>query len=116
MNPKQGEIYLVDFEPSMGSEYQKMRPALIIENNFYIPKSNIITLLPITSQIEKAMSLDVIIPKDVGNKLIKDSIIKIQYISTFDKIRLIKHIGICSSEILTKVFTNLATYLKYSTI
>lgn len=28
--PARGEIWLVDFDPSVGSEYQKVRPALVV--------------------------------------------------------------------------------------
>ena len=31
--PKRGEIYLVNFDPTVGSEIQKTRPALILQNN-----------------------------------------------------------------------------------
>lgn len=50
---KNGEIWLVNFDPSFGHEYQKVRPALVIESDFYIPLGNLITVLPISSQIQK---------------------------------------------------------------
>ena len=31
--PKRGEIYLVNFDPTVGSEIQKTRPALILQND-----------------------------------------------------------------------------------
>jgi mRNA interferase MazF len=31
--PKQGEIWLVDFDPSVGSEMQKIRPAVVVSDN-----------------------------------------------------------------------------------
>jgi mRNA interferase MazF len=30
--PKRGEVYLVSFDPTMGAEIQKTRPALIVQN------------------------------------------------------------------------------------
>jgi len=33
---KNGEIWLVDFDPSFGHEHQKVRPALVIESNPWI--------------------------------------------------------------------------------
>jgi mRNA interferase MazF len=32
MRPKRGEIWLVDFEPTIGSEIKKIRPALVISS------------------------------------------------------------------------------------
>ena len=31
--PKRGDIYLVNFDPTIGSEVQKTRPALILPND-----------------------------------------------------------------------------------
>ncbi len=31
--PKQGEVWLVDFDPSVGSEMKKRRPAIVISDN-----------------------------------------------------------------------------------
>ncbi|NEQ41879.1 MAG: type II toxin-antitoxin system PemK/MazF family toxin [Okeania sp. SIO3I5] len=31
INPQRGEIYLVNFDPSLGSEIKKTRPALILQ-------------------------------------------------------------------------------------
>jgi len=32
--PRRGEIYLVSFDPTVGREIKKTRPALVIQNNF----------------------------------------------------------------------------------
>ena len=39
---KRGQIWLVNFDPSSGHEYQKVRPALIVQNDEYIEQSNLI--------------------------------------------------------------------------
>ena len=31
--PKRGEVYLVSFDPTLGAEIQKTRPALILQND-----------------------------------------------------------------------------------
>jgi len=31
--PKRGEVYLVNFDPTVGSEIKKTRPALILQND-----------------------------------------------------------------------------------
>lgn len=45
---KQGDIILLDFDPSKGHEQQKTRPALVVSNNAYNQKSNIIWVCPIS--------------------------------------------------------------------
>lgn len=73
---KKGQIWLVNFDPSIGHEYQKTRPALIIESDKYIPLGSLITVVPLSSKIDKSTLLDVLIAHDNQNRLISDSLIK----------------------------------------
>ena len=50
---RQGQIWLVNFDPSFGHEYKKIRPALIIEKDDYINFSSLLTCIPISSQVTK---------------------------------------------------------------
>ncbi len=97
---QQGQIWLVNFDPSFGHEYKKVRPALIIENDNYIHLSNLLTVIPISSQITKRTKLDVLVKRDSRNRLMVDSLIKTKQISSFDKRRFIKLIGCLNSLIL----------------
>ena len=106
-----GDIWLVDFDPSVGHEYQKVRPALIVESNDYLALGNLITVIPISSQLQKSTLLDVLIPKTAANRLVSDSLIKTRQISTFDKRRFIKYIGECQSSVLQATLINLSLYL-----
>lgn len=45
----QGDIVLLTFDPSKGSEIQKRRPALVMSRNEYNLSSNLIIVCPITS-------------------------------------------------------------------
>lgn len=109
---KQGEIWLVNFDPSFGHEYQKVRPALIIEHNSYLALGNLITVLPISSKTGKAALLDVLITTSVDNRISADSLIKTRQISTFDKRRFLKYIGKCEPDFFRAVSDNLLLYLK----
>lgn len=106
-----GDIWLVDFDPSIGHEYQKVRPALIIESDSYLSLGNLITVVPISSQLNKSTLLDVLIPKTAKNRLASDSLIKLRQISTFDKRRFIKYIGKCQPSVLQAVLSNVSLYL-----
>lgn len=108
---KNSEIWLVDFDPSFGHEYQKVRPALIIESDLYVPLGNLITVLPISSQTQKSGILDVKIPKNADNRLMSDSLIKTRQISSFDSRRFIKRIGLCQPVVLEEVMQNVSLYL-----
>lgn len=106
----QGQIWLVNFDPSFGHEYQKVRPGLIIESNDFIKYGNLITIVPISSKIQKRIKLDINLPKTVKNRLMKDSLIKTQQISSFDKRRFIKFIGNCENHILQSIKKSIKKY------
>jgi mRNA interferase MazF len=109
---QQGEIWLVDFDPSVGHEYQKVRPALVIEATNYVPFGSLVTVAPISSQVEKAGLLDVLVPRNPENRLVKDSLVKTRQLSSFDKRRFIRLIGTCQPEVLHHVLQNIRLYLE----
>jgi mRNA interferase MazF len=53
--PKRGEVYLVNFDPTIGSEIQKTRPALILQNDIANQHSPITIVAAITSQFDKQL-------------------------------------------------------------
>ncbi|GAB2558887.1 type II toxin-antitoxin system PemK/MazF family toxin [Spirosoma areae] len=97
--------------PSIGHEYQKVRPALIVEGDSYLSLGNLITVIPISSQLHKSTLLDVLIAKTLANRLVSDSLIKTRQVSTFVKRRFIKYIGPCEVSVLWAVLNNLSLYL-----
>lgn len=108
---KQGQIWLVNFEPSVGHKYQKVRPALVVEADAYLPLGKLLTIVPISSQVQKSSLLDILLPKNATNRLLMDSIIKTRQISSFDERRFIKLIGVCEPSILHNVLINITLYL-----
>lgn len=103
---KQGEIWFVEFT-GQGHEYQKTRPAVIIESDVQLKVTSVITVVPVTKQQEKHKD-DVFVPKDEKNNLLYDSVIKVHQVQTFDKSRFIKKIGVVEKEIMAKI----KSYLK----
>jgi mRNA interferase MazF len=45
-----GDIYVVNFEPSVGSEIRKIRPAVILQNKIACMHSPLITIVPLSSK------------------------------------------------------------------
>jgi len=103
INVKQGDLYLINFNPSVGHEYQGKRPAIIIQANIQIRKSNLITVIPLTSNLENCLNDDIIVRKNRTNRLISDSVIKVYNIISFDYKRLINKIGVADEIILNQV-------------
>lgn len=91
-NVKRGEIYVADLNPVKGWEINKTRPVLVISNDINNTYSDLITIVPITTQTEKVYPFEVLITKDESG-LKADSKIKCNQIRTIDKIRLSKKVG-----------------------
>lgn len=58
-HPKRGEIYWVEFDPSVGKKTQKTRPGLIVSNDIGNEFSDIVMIAPITSKIDKLYPVEV---------------------------------------------------------
>jgi mRNA interferase MazF len=98
MDLRHGHIYFVEFDPSSGHEFQKMRPAVILSSDELMARSNLATCVPFTSSTDKMRSKDdILVKKDDENHLYMDSVLKTQHISSFDKGRVKKYVGILDS-------------------
>ena len=53
LKPKRGEVWWVNFNPAVGNEIQKTRPAVIVSNNHANKILNRFQVIPLTSQIKK---------------------------------------------------------------
>jgi len=108
---QQGQIWIINFDPSFGHEYKKVRPGLIVQSNEYMQYGSLLTIIPISSRIEKKAELDVFLPRTINNRLMKNSLIKTWQISSFDEKRFIKFVGNCEDNVLQLVKDMLKRYL-----
>jgi mRNA interferase MazF len=53
MHPRRGEVWWVSFDPSVGGEIRKTRPAIILSNDAANIAMNRVIVVPVTSQVEK---------------------------------------------------------------
>ena len=92
--PKRGEIWIARFDPTVGAEIKKKRPALIVSNNFNNQYASTATIVAITGyKGEEIYPFEVLIPSAEETGLAKESKIKCSQIRTVDKSRLLKFIG-----------------------
>ncbi len=105
--PKRGEIWLVNFDPTIGSEINKTRPALIIQNDI----ANAYSPVTIVAAITTAVAGDRIYPTEVLIKagptvgLKNNSLVLLNQIRTIDNARLVKRLGAVPAPILSQVST-----------
>lgn len=97
-----GEVYLVCFDPSIGSEIQKMRPAVIVQNDIANKYSDVTIVAAITSDVgNKLYPTEVTLDAPEGG-VAKKSIILLNQLRTIDKSRLLKRIGKITKNTLQK--------------
>lgn len=108
---RSGTIWLINFEPQVGSEIKRVRPGLIISKTEFNLKRQKITVIPLTSQTKSSGAARVFVPKSSQNGLTKNSELIVIYPATFNKKRLIKYIGELEENLLQEVKRKLAIYL-----
>lgn len=85
---KRGEVWWVNFEPSVGGEIKKQRPAVIISNDVSNKYLNRVQVVPLMSQIDKLYPSEAYV--QFGGKQAKALA---DQLTTVSKLRLIKKAG-----------------------
>lgn len=101
--PKRGEIYLINFDPTIGAEIKKTRPALILQNNVSNQHSPITIVAAITSQFTEPLYPTEVLIRVPEASLDVDSVVLLNQIRSVDKQRLIKRLGILNKETIIQV-------------
>jgi mRNA interferase MazF len=91
---KRGDIYWLDFNPTIGTEIKKIRPALII---FSFAKRIITLSITSNKEVHEWQIVFEKLIKDKGGKILVDQI------RAFDKKRLLRKIGEINKESMLKV-------------
>src|SRR2546428_14050640 len=91
--PKRGEIYLTDFDPTLGAEIQKTRPALILQNDVANRHSPITIVAAISSQFEEPLYPTEIFVRAPEGGLPLNSVVLLNQIRSVDKGRINKRLG-----------------------
>jgi mRNA interferase MazF len=101
---RRGEIYLCSFDPTVGHEIKKTRPALVIQNdvgNLYSPLTIVVA---ITSAVSPVLyPVEVVIEPTAANGLEARSSIRLDQIRTVDRQRLVRRLGMADSATMAKV-------------
>lgn len=72
---KRGEVWWVNFDPSLGGEVQKRRPAVIVSNDASNKHLNRVQVVPLTSSVERVYPSEaVVILKGRPSKAMADQL------------------------------------------
>jgi len=98
MHPRRGEVWWVAFDPSLGGEIRKTRPAVILSNNAANAALNRVIVVPLTTQTTRVYPGEaLIILNGEERKAMADQIM------TASKQRLRDRLGALSSTDLSAV-------------
>ena len=106
--PRRGEVYLVTFDPTVGSEIRKTRPAVVIQNDVGNRAGATTIVAALSSQVEEPLyPFEVLVrPRDGGVNTL--SVVLLNQIRTVDRQRLIRRVGILKPETMRRVDQALA--------
>lgn len=109
-----GSIWVINFDPSVGTEIRKTRPGLIISGTIFNNKRSKVTGLPFTSARPNDPRLSpavVSVPASPENGLAVNSLLVCIEPMTFDKSRMNEYLGQLEPKLLRQVQSVLKRYL-----
>lgn len=102
---RQGEIWMSDLNPAIGSEQADRRPVVILSGNLMNKFLQVVITAPLTSKIKNYQGNPVLKPSPL-NGLKLESELMVFHIRTISKVRLIERIGeITKEELRTALAT-----------
>ncbi len=101
--PKRGEVWLVNLDPTQGSEQAGTRPVIIFQNDIVSQFSTTVIAIPLTTNQRRA-SLPICLPIQQGDGgLTQNSVALCFQIRVLDKTRLIRRLGQLSADTLARL-------------
>ena len=91
--PLRGEVYFVAFDPTLGAEIRKTRPALILQNDIANRSSPITIVAAITSKFDEELYPTEVLVRAPEGGLDADSVVLLNQIRSVDRRRLMRRTG-----------------------
>ena len=104
-----GDVFLAELE-SVGPRQRGYRPVVVVQADAITEKSNMVTIVPLSSKTSKGFYGDILIEKNNENSLFCDSLAKMTHVQTLAKERMNKKIGGVSAETLGKIKNQLTEH------
>ena len=99
---KRQDVFLVNFDPTVGAQAKKTRPALVVSNNINNAHSPIVSISPITSNVTRVYSFEVEVSAGIGGLRARSKVM-VNQTRAVDKVRLIKRLGNLPDKIMEEI-------------
>lgn len=112
---RRGQIVLVSFDPAVGSETRKTRPAVLVSNNTSNgvaarrPQGTV-TVVPVTSNVARVLPFQVLLPATVTG-LERDSKAQTEQVRTIAISRIVRPVGWVPAELMGELDEALRLHL-----
>jgi mRNA interferase MazF len=107
---QRGDVFLVNLDPVIGSEIGKTRPAVVLQNNLANRSSPTVTMIPVSSSLNRVFPFQVRIPAGEGG-LERESKALCEQIRTLSQTRLLQKLGELPHARLEEIRTALDRHL-----
>ena len=107
---QRGDVFLVNLDPVVGSEVGKTRPAIVLQNEMANRTSPTVTVVPLSTKVERVFPFQVLIPAGEGG-LTRESKALCEQIRTLSTRRLLQHLGSLPSKRMEEIRTALERHL-----
>lgn len=112
---RRGQIVLVSFDPAVGSETRKTRPAVLVSNNtanavaVRVPGATV-TVVPLTSNTTRVLPFQVLLPA-ASTGLDLDSKAQAEQVRTVAVARIVRPLGWVPAELIAEIDEALRLHL-----
>ena len=112
--PKRGEVWNVNFDPSVGAEIRKIRPAVVISSDA-VGRLPIKIVTPLTDWKAYFQSnvWHVRLDPDVDNGLTKTSAVDALQVKSVAVDRFVSRLGCCSAAVVEEIVAAVALVIEY---
>ena len=107
---RRGDVFFVNLDPVIGSDVGRQRPAVVLQNELANRSSATVTVVPITSQVERVFPFQVLLPAGEGG-LDRPSKALCEQIRTVSRARLVRRVGALPEARIAEIRTALERHL-----